>query len=65
MALLELAFDGNIKNLHLPHNHEIDQVVYTSTHNNETIIDWWKGMKKSTRQHIQEYFMFERGENVH
>lgn len=31
------AFGGGSGNPHLPHNHEFDQVVYTGTHDNDTV----------------------------
>jgi hypothetical protein len=31
------AFGGGSDNPHLPHNHEMDQVVYTGTHDNDTV----------------------------
>jgi 4-alpha-glucanotransferase len=31
------AFGGGSDNPHLPHNHELDQVVYTGTHDNDTV----------------------------
>jgi 4-alpha-glucanotransferase len=32
-----LAFGGGSDNPHLLHNHEADQVVYTGTHDNDTV----------------------------
>nr|CAB3458676.1 unnamed protein product [Digitaria exilis] len=37
MAVLQFAFGGGSDNPHLPHNHEMDQVVYTGTHDNDTV----------------------------
>lgn len=31
------GFGGNADNPHLPHNHERNQVVYTGTHDNDTV----------------------------
>uniref|UniRef100_A0A453B122 4-alpha-glucanotransferase n=1 Tax=Aegilops tauschii subsp. strangulata TaxID=200361 RepID=A0A453B122_AEGTS len=36
MAVLQFAFGGGPGNPHLPHNHELNQVVYTGTHDNDT-----------------------------
>lgn len=33
-----LGFGGDADNPHLPHNHEANQVVYTGTHDNDTVI---------------------------
>lgn len=35
--LLCPAFGGDASNPHLPHNHECNQVVYTGTHDNDTV----------------------------
>lgn len=35
--LLYPGFGGDAKNPHLPHNHEGNQVVYTGTHDNDTV----------------------------
>ncbi|KAI3923201.1 hypothetical protein MKW92_048483, partial [Papaver armeniacum] len=33
-------FGGNSENPHLLHNHEIDQVAYTGTHDNDTVLKY-------------------------
>uniref|UniRef100_A0A0E0EEQ1 4-alpha-glucanotransferase n=1 Tax=Oryza meridionalis TaxID=40149 RepID=A0A0E0EEQ1_9ORYZ len=40
MAVLQFAFGGGSDNPHLPHNHEFDQVVYTGTHDNDTVFKY-------------------------
>ncbi len=40
MRVLLFAFDGNPDNTHLPHNHHPNTVVYTGTHDNDTVIGW-------------------------
>lgn len=41
MHVLQFAFDGNAANPHLPHMHAPDGVVYTGTHDNDTVMGWW------------------------
>lgn len=51
MAILQFAFgaDGSAENFK-PHNHTRDLVVYTGTHDNDTIVGWWRaGIGDSTR----------------
>jgi 4-alpha-glucanotransferase len=36
MRVLQFGFDGDAANLHLPHAHSADCVVYTGTHDNDT-----------------------------
>ncbi len=40
MKILQFAFDGDSDNDYLPYNHEKNSVVYTGTHDNDTIIGW-------------------------
>jgi 4-alpha-glucanotransferase len=41
MRILQFAFAGDAKDRFLPHNHEPDSVVYTGTHDNDTVAGWW------------------------
>ena len=38
LAILEFAFDSNEDNDYLPHNYEKNAIVYTGTHDNDTLI---------------------------
>ncbi len=42
MRVLQFAFGGDAYNIHLPHNHVQNSVVYTGTHDNETTVGWFK-----------------------
>ena len=42
MKILQFAFDGDKNNDYLPYNHPKNSVVYTGTHDNDTIIGWTK-----------------------
>jgi 4-alpha-glucanotransferase len=41
MRILQFAFAADAKDRFLPHNHEPDTVVYTGTHDNDTVAGWW------------------------
>ena len=42
MEVLMFAFgDDMVRNLYLPHNHKERSVVYTGTHDNNTVKGWW------------------------
>lgn len=41
MRILQYGFGGDAKNRDLPHNYIPNSVVYTGTHDNETIIGWY------------------------
>jgi 4-alpha-glucanotransferase len=51
MAILEFAFGTDSQaNAFLPHNFTRHRVVYTGTHDNDTIVGWWTaGVGDSTR----------------
>ncbi|KAE8706931.1 hypothetical protein F3Y22_tig00110387pilonHSYRG00287 [Hibiscus syriacus] len=37
----------------MPHNHESNQVVYTGTHDNDTIQGWWSNLMEQERNSSQ------------
>lgn len=49
MRVLQFAFDGEPTNVHLPHNHSRDSVVYTGTHDNDTTIGWFATLAEDER----------------
>ena len=58
MKVLQFAFDeADIggANEYLPHNYEPNCVVYTGTHDNETVAGWFAGLSKSQKEQIRDY----------
>jgi 4-alpha-glucanotransferase len=55
MKILQFAFDGNIHNPYLPHNHIPDSVVYTGTHDNDTTLSWFNALNEHDKKGIYEY----------
>ncbi|KAL5196799.1 hypothetical protein ABZP36_000311 [Zizania latifolia] len=55
MAVLQFAFGGGSDNPHLLHNHEFDQVVYTGTHDNDTVLGWWQSLPEEEKQIVVKY----------
>ena len=51
MAILQFAFGSDAQgNGFLPHNYSRRKVVYTGTHDNDTVVGWWNaGVGDSTR----------------
>jgi 4-alpha-glucanotransferase len=51
MAVLQFAFGSDAQaNDFLPHNYPRNKVVYTGTHDNDTVVGWWTaGVGNSTR----------------
>jgi 4-alpha-glucanotransferase len=55
MRVLQFAFDDDSDNVHLPHNHEPQCIVYPGTHDNDTTLGWWQGLPRATRERVQDY----------
>lgn len=55
MKVLQFAFDGNNSNPHLPHLHEIDDVVYTGTHDNDTTLGWVSNELNYNKHYFEGY----------
>ncbi|MCM1213328.1 MAG: 4-alpha-glucanotransferase [Lachnospiraceae bacterium] len=55
MKVLEFAFDPREKSDYLPHNYDKNCVVYTGTHDNETLVQWYKGLDDESRAFAAEY----------
>ncbi len=55
MKILQFAFGGDAHNPYLPHNHEVDMVAYTGTHDNDTSMGWLAHAPKHVIKHMKEY----------
>ncbi|MCM1145259.1 MAG: 4-alpha-glucanotransferase [Blautia sp.] len=55
MKVLEFAFDPDEDTDYLPHCYEKNCVVYTGTHDNETLVQWYKALDKESKAFAQEY----------
>lgn len=50
MKVLQFAFDSREESDYLPHNYERNSVVYTGTHDNNTIQGWYDEMEEDDRK---------------
>ncbi|KAL6502627.1 4-alpha-glucanotransferase dpe1, chloroplastic/amyloplastic [Orobanche hederae] len=64
MAVLQFGFGSDAENPHLPHNHEINQVVYTGTHDNDTIRGWWDVLPQEEKHNVVKYLGDIVGEDI-
>jgi 4-alpha-glucanotransferase len=68
MAILQFAFESTAggfgRNQYLPHNHRKRLVVYTGTHDNNTVRGWWAGAEEPVRDHVRRYLNTD-GANLH
>jgi 4-alpha-glucanotransferase len=56
MAVLQFGFGDPGAHTHLPHTFTRDKVVYTGTHDNDTLLGWWKsGATAHERQQVEAY----------
>jgi 4-alpha-glucanotransferase len=55
MKVLQFAFGGGPDNIHLPHNHIPNSVVYTGTHDNDTSSGWYNSLDAATRAYVDDY----------
>jgi len=54
MKVLQFAF-FEADSPYLPHNHVVNSVVYTGTHDNDTARGWWGGLTGEERQRVHDY----------
>ncbi|MDD3142349.1 MAG: 4-alpha-glucanotransferase, partial [Lachnospiraceae bacterium] len=55
MKVLQFAFDSREESDYLPHNYDHNCVVYTGTHDNNTVVGWFKTISKEDRKLALEY----------
>ena len=65
MKVLEFAFDSRdtgSKNDYLPHNYPVHSVVYTGTHDNDTILGWLQTAPKESVEFAKDYLRLTKTE---
>lgn len=65
MKVLQFAFGGDPENSYLPHNYTQNSVVYTGTHDNETIMGWFKSAPKKDVDLSAQYCALTAEEGFH
>lgn len=57
MVVLQFAFGDNTpRSIYIPHNHKYNSVVYTGTHDNNTIKGWYMNeLSPANREEAEEY----------
>lgn len=55
MKILEFAFDGKTDNEYLPHNYERNCVVYSGTHDNETLLGYFDSLPEEGYEYLLDY----------
>ena len=65
MRVLQFAFSGDAGNAFLPHNFEPGTVVYTGTHDNDTVPGWWASCSPHERAFATHYLGIDDHHAVH
>ena len=55
MKVLEFAFDDSEDSAYLPHKYQENCVVYTGTHDNDTVVGWFESLTRKDRRFVCEY----------
>jgi 4-alpha-glucanotransferase len=57
MSVLQFGFGGNPEgNPHYPDNITPDRIVYTGTHDNDTVVGWYKQLPEDERSALQQLY---------
>lgn len=59
MKVLQFAFSGNSDNAYLPHNIVKNCVIYTGTHDNDTIIGWLETENADVVKQAKDYLNYQ------
>lgn len=62
MKLIQFAFDSREESDYLPHTYPKNCVVYTGTHDNDTIMGWFKTAPKASVKYAKEYLRLTKEE---
>ena len=65
MKILGFAFDSGEENDYLPHTYTKNCVVYTGTHDNDTLIGWFQKAKEEDRQFARDYLNSRSDDEIH
>lgn len=65
MKILGFAFDSGEENDYLPHTYTKNCVVYTGTHDNDTLVGWFQKAKEEDRQFARDYLNSRADDEIH
>jgi 4-alpha-glucanotransferase len=71
MKVLQFGLGGDASNTYLPHHYTRNTVVYTGTHDNDTVVGWYESRKASTEDYAKRELNFclkylhSTGEEIH
>lgn len=65
MKVMQFAFDSREESNYLPHNYPRNCVVYTGTHDNDTIVGWTTSAAPQDVAHARQYLHVDEAEGFH
>jgi 4-alpha-glucanotransferase len=65
MAVLQFGFGDTGAHTHLPHTFTTDKVVYTGTHDNDTLLGWWESWATGHERQQAEAYLGRCEEGIH
>jgi len=65
MKILQFGFGNKGAHVYLPHRYDPDCVVYTGTHDNDTIVGWWNTTATEEEKEIASTYMHVGDDGVH
>lgn len=64
MKILQFAFDSREESDYLPHNYTRNSIVYTGTHDNDTILGWFESLNRRDRSFAKKYLHIRSGREI-
>ncbi len=64
MKVLQFAFFEDSDSEYLPYNYTENSVVYTGTHDNDTVAGWYSELDKPSKKFTKEYLMLADDSNI-
>jgi 4-alpha-glucanotransferase len=65
MKVLQFGFDNPGAHIYLPHNFEPNCVAYTGTHDNETMVGWWKSSATEQEKRFASAYIGEPKDGIY
>ena len=65
MKILEFAFDGEADNDYIPYNISSNSVIYTGTHDNETVVGWFHNLPAKYKTIVKNYLNVRSVKDIH
>ena len=65
MKILQFAFDSREESDYLPHNYISNSIVYTGTHDNDTVVGWWDVCSRKDKAFAKRYLNIKSTKDIH